>query len=82
MEFPGEGDPLRPVDGVSFDVHRGEIVGLVGESGSGKSLTALAVACLAPYPGRVRADSLRLSGEELLTLAADRRRRLLGTRLA
>jgi len=82
VEFPGEGDPLRPVDGVSFDVGRGEIVGLVGESGSGKSLTALAVACLAPYPGRVRADSLRLSGEELLTLAPDRRRRLLGTRLA
>jgi oligopeptide/dipeptide ABC transporter ATP-binding protein len=41
LELPGRGGPLRPVDGVNFDLAPGECVGLVGESGCGKSLTAL-----------------------------------------
>ena len=41
LELPGEAGPLRPVDGVSYHIDRGECVGLVGESGCGKSLGAL-----------------------------------------
>jgi peptide/nickel transport system permease protein len=73
---------ITPVAGLSFDVAEGEMVGIVGESGSGKSLTALAIAQLVPYPGRVRADSLRLHGEELLCMPAHRSQRFLGTELA
>jgi oligopeptide/dipeptide ABC transporter ATP-binding protein len=63
VEFPGG---IRPVRGVSFDIGRGEAVGVVGESGSGKSLTALAVAQLLEQPARVSADRVSLLGQDLL----------------
>jgi oligopeptide/dipeptide ABC transporter ATP-binding protein len=56
------------VRGVSFEVGRGEFVGLVGESGSGKTVTALAVLGLVPPPGEVRAGTIRLEGRDLLRL--------------
>jgi len=58
----------RPVDGVSFDVGRGEIVGIVGESGSGKMLTMLALLNLVPAPGRVEAGVLRYGDRDLRQL--------------
>lgn len=54
------------VDGVSFDVARGEIVGVVGESGSGKSLTLMSVAGLLEAPLHVSADSAEFDGERLV----------------
>ncbi|WP_432939085.1 dipeptide/oligopeptide/nickel ABC transporter permease/ATP-binding protein [Kribbella sp. CA-253562] len=84
VSFPG---PITPVRGVSFTIHKGEIVGVVGESGSGKSLTALAVAQLIEPPGHVEAAELSFLGAPLLGRLADRgsaatRRRLLGTSFA
>lgn len=75
--------PVSPLDGVSFALHRGEILGLVGESGSGKSLTAMAVMGLLPLSGgRVRSGSIRFDGLELSTLAENSYRRLRGSRIA
>lgn len=87
VTFPGVAGPITPVRGVSFTIHRGEIVGVVGESGSGKSLTALAVAQLIESPGEVRAAELSFLGAPLLGRLAVRstaaaRRRLLGTSFA
>ncbi|WP_329001599.1 dipeptide/oligopeptide/nickel ABC transporter permease/ATP-binding protein [Kribbella sp. NBC_00709] len=84
VSFPG---PVTPVRGVSFTIHKGEIVGVVGESGSGKSLTALAVAQLIEPPGQVRAAELSFLGAPLLGRLPVRsnaavRRRLLGTSFA
>ncbi|WBQ07526.1 dipeptide/oligopeptide/nickel ABC transporter permease/ATP-binding protein [Kribbella sp. CA-293567] len=84
VTFPG---PVTPVRGISFTLHKGEIVGVVGESGSGKSLTALAVAQLIEPPGQVHASELSFLGAPLLgqvagRSTADARRRLLGTSFA
>ena len=59
---------VTAVDNVSFDLRRGEVLGLVGESGSGKSVTGLAILGLIDPPGRVAGGSIRLDGEELVEL--------------
>ena len=70
------------VDGVSFTVDAGEVVGIVGESGSGKSVTALALMGLIDEPGRVSAQRLAFDGQDLLTMPLARRRDMLGRDIA
>ena len=61
---------VKAVDGVSYKVHEGEIVGVVGESGSGKSVTALSVMRLIPWPpGKVENGSAVLNGEDMITMS-------------
>ncbi|WP_429820536.1 ABC transporter ATP-binding protein [Ensifer sp. B1-9] len=82
-EFKTQNGPVRVVDGVSFDVGRGKIVGLVGESGSGKSMTALSLMGLVPTPpGTVNADSIMLNGTDLARLNRDELRRWRGREIA
>ncbi|MFE6407972.1 dipeptide/oligopeptide/nickel ABC transporter permease/ATP-binding protein [Streptomyces sp. NPDC057837] len=69
------------VDGISFEVHPGEVLGLVGESGCGKSLTALAVMGLQPREARVRGQ-VRFHQRDLLAEPVRARRRLLGHEMA
>jgi peptide/nickel transport system ATP-binding protein/oligopeptide transport system ATP-binding protein len=59
---------VRAVDGVSFEVPRGEALGLVGESGSGKSMTLKAVLGVLPAEAQVASGQVRLDGTDLLTL--------------
>lgn len=66
VEFRQEGDWQRVVDGVSFQIRRGETFALVGESGSGKSVTALSVLRLLPANARISGGSIRLGGRDLL----------------
>ncbi|MBV7522564.1 ABC transporter ATP-binding protein [Ensifer sp. ENS12] len=82
-EFKSQKGPVQVVDGVSFDVGRGRIVGLVGESGSGKSMTALSLMGLVPSPpGTVNADSIMLNGTDLARLSSDELRRWRGREVA
>jgi oligopeptide/dipeptide ABC transporter ATP-binding protein len=68
VEFSSEDGPLRAVDGVGFQIRRGEIVGLVGESGAGKSLTSEAILGLIRRPpGRVTGE-VWFGGRDLLAL--------------
>lgn len=73
---------VKAVDGVSFDVAAGEVVGLVGESGSGKSVTGLSILGLIDPPGRIIGGSVKLAGQELVGLAPEKLRALRGQRIA
>ena len=64
--FPTERGALTAVDGVSFALAEGEVLGIVGESGSGKTATIRSVIGLVPQPGRVSAGSVRFRGRELV----------------
>ena len=73
---------FKAVDGVSFSVDAGEVLGIVGESGSGKSVTALALMGLIDEPGRVGAARLAFDGRDLLTMREKDRRQMLGRDIA
>jgi oligopeptide transport system ATP-binding protein len=74
---------VRAVDGVSFDLGEGEILGLVGESGSGKSVTALSIMRLVPNPpGKIAADEMSFDGKELLGLPESDMREMRGASMA
>ena len=60
---------VKAVDGVSFDLHRGETLGIVGESGSGKSVTMLSLMRLIPEPpGRIVDGQILLEGQDLVQM--------------
>ena len=64
---------VRAVDGVSFDLDGGELLGLVGESGCGKSITALSVMRLVAPPGKIVAGEIAFDGKNLLSLSDSER---------
>ena len=69
--FSSDAGFVRAVDGVSFDLREGEVLGVVGESGSGKSVAALSVMGLVPQPpGRVEAAELSFAGQDVLRMDA------------
>ena len=70
------------VDGVDLDVAPGEVLGIVGESGSGKSVSMMALMGLIDPPGVTSATSLRFEDQDLLTMPAAARRRLVGKDIA
>jgi peptide/nickel transport system ATP-binding protein len=74
---------VRAVDGVSFDIRRGETVCLVGESGSGKSVTSESITRIVDMPpGEIVAGSVRFDGEELTEVSEKRLRKIRGKRIA
>ncbi len=77
VAFGAGASALPAVQGVDFDVHTNEVLGLVGESGSGKSVTALAIAGLLPGSASVR-GSVRLNGVEVIGAAAETLRQMRG----
>ena len=80
--FVTEKGVVKAVDGVSFEVGRGEILGLVGESGSGKSITGFSILGLLDPPGRVVGGRILFQGEDLVGLPASEMRDLRGRRIA
>src|SRR5262249_60388551 len=73
---------VRAVDGLSFAVDRGEVLGLVGESGCGKSVPSLSIMRLVPPPGAIVGGRIRLDGDDLLDKNAEAMRCVRGARIA
>src|SRR4051794_1846953 len=81
-QFPTRAGLVKSVDGVSFSIGTGELLGLVGESGCGKSITALSIMRLISPPGRIAGGSIKFKGEELTTASNERLRQIRGNDVA
>jgi peptide/nickel transport system ATP-binding protein len=81
VAFPTRRGALVAVDGVSFSIAAGEVLGVVGESGAGKSITGLAVIGLLEPPGRIAAGEVRLEGRRIDNLPHEEMRRIRGRRI-
>ena len=80
--FETRAGTIKAVDGISFTLERGEILGLVGESGSGKSVTGFSLIGLLDTPGRIVGGSVLFHGQELVGLPQAEMRKLRGRRIA
>jgi oligopeptide/dipeptide ABC transporter ATP-binding protein len=78
----GPSGPRPALEGLSFDVNRGETLALLGESGSGKTLCALAVMRLLPRSARLTSGSVEFEGKQLLSMGDKELQALRGNRLA
>ena len=74
---------VKAVDGVSFNLSKGETLGIVGESGCGKTMTALSLLRLVPQPaGRIVSGEILLNGQDILTISEKEMRELLGRQIS
>ena len=80
--FETRAGTIKAVDGISFTLEGGEILGLVGESGSGKSVTGFSLIGLLDPPGRIAGGSVMFQGQELVGLPQAEMRKLRGKRIA
>src|SRR6476469_7301827 len=82
VEFASRRGTLRAIDDVSFDIAKGEVLGVVGESGAGKSVTGLAVIGLIDPTGRIAGGEIHLSGMRIDNLPPAEMRRIRGKRIS
>lgn len=81
--FETEDGVVKAVDGISFDLERGQTLGIVGESGSGKSVANLSIIRLIPEPpGKIVSGQVLLNGEDILCLSREELRKVRGRRIA
>ena len=78
VEFGKRDNPFKAVNGVSFTVEEGEILGVVGESGCGKSVGMMALMGLVGAQGRIRADKMIFDGHDMLDITPRARRKIIG----
>lgn len=82
VSFPEEREGLEVLHGISFQIEKGEILGIVGESGSGKSITSLALMNLLPMGSKVFAEELSFEGKDLLALSDKEWQNIRGNRIS
>ena len=82
VSFRTEEGLVRAVDGVSFSLHQGEVLGIVGESGCGKSVTCLTIMGLNPKASTISSGEVLFNGEEILHAPGAKLRDIRGNRIA
>ena len=81
--FNTDAGVVKAVDGVSLELHKGEILGIVGESGSGKSVTNLSIINMVPSPpGRIAGGEVIFRGKNLLSMSAKEIRTIRGNKIS
>src|ERR1700757_2657151 len=81
--FKTEDGQVKAVDGISFTLRRGEMLGIVGESGSGKTVANLSIMRLIPDPpGRIVSGSIEFRGRDIVKLTPQELRELRGCHIA
>ncbi len=73
---------VRAVNGVSFEVKRGKVLGIVGESGSGKSVSAYSILQILSHPGKIIGGSIKFNGEELVGASANELSKIRGNKIS
>ncbi len=73
---------VKAVNGVSFNLDSGKVLGIVGESGSGKSVTAYSILQILTHPGRIVGGSIKFKGQELVGLSDSEMRKIRGNRIS
>ncbi len=81
VEFPTRRGVLTALNGVSFSIAPGEVLGVVGESGAGKSMTGAAIIGLLEPPGRIAGGEIRLEGRRIDNLPLAEMRKIRGKRI-
>jgi len=81
-QFPTSDGLVKAVDGVDFELHQGETLGIVGESGSGKSVTALSIVRLLQHPGRIASGEVLYRGRDLVKLSQNEMEKIRGAEIA
>lgn len=83
VSFKSDGKQLKVVNGISFDVHKGETLGIVGESGCGKSVTSLSIMRLLPSPpGKITGGAIQYQGQDLLKKKEKEMRKIRGNEIS
>ena len=73
---------VKAVNGVSFNLDEGRVLGIVGESGSGKSVTAYSILQILTHPGRIVSGSIKFRGEELVGAGEGALRKIRGNKIS
>ncbi|MBR3642280.1 MAG: ABC transporter ATP-binding protein, partial [Parasporobacterium sp.] len=81
-QFPTAAGVVKAVDDVSFDLERGDVLGIVGESGSGKSVTAYSILQILTPPGIIAGGSIKFDGQELVGAKEDVLRQIRGNKIS
>ncbi len=79
--FTSSGE-VKAVNGVSFNLEEGKVLGIVGESGSGKSVTAYSILQILTNPGRIVSGSIKLKGQELVGCSKDKMQKIRGNQIS
>ena len=80
--FHTDAGVVKSVDGISFDLKKGEVLGVVGESGSGKSVSNLSVINLIQFPGKIESGEVLYHGQDILKMSDKEIRKIRGNKIS